>query len=34
MAFAVINAAIIFYLAVPSIKRAFHDQDKPLGMAA
>jgi len=34
MAFCAINAAIIFYLAVPSIKRAFHDQDKPLGMAA
>jgi len=32
--FAAIDAATIFYLSVPSIKRAFHDQDKPVRMAA
>jgi uncharacterized membrane protein (DUF2068 family) len=32
--FGVINAAIIFYLAMPPIKRAFHEASNPLRMAA
>ena len=32
--FAAINAVTIFYLALPPIKRAFHDHDKALHMAA
>jgi len=32
--FAAINAAIILYLAMPSIKRAFRPETKPLRMAA
>jgi len=32
--FAAIDAVIIFYLALPSIKRAFHEQDKALRVPA
>lgn len=32
--FGIINAASIFYLAMPPIKRAFHAQGNPLRMAA
>ena len=32
--FGVINAACIFYLAMPPIKRAFHAQGNPMRMAA
>jgi len=32
--FAAINAVTIFYLALPSSKRTFHGQDKPLRMPA
>ena len=34
LSFGVINAAIIFYLAMPPIKRAFHEASNPLRMAA
>jgi hypothetical protein len=32
--FGVINAASIFYLAMPPIKRAFHAEGNPMRMAA
>jgi uncharacterized membrane protein (DUF2068 family) len=32
--FGVINAACIFYLAMPAIKRAFHAEGNPMRMAA
>jgi hypothetical protein len=34
VAFGVINAATIFYLAMPPIKRAFHAEGNPMRMAA
>jgi len=32
--FGVINAAVIFYLAMPPVKRAFHEEGRSLRMAA
>ena len=32
--FAAINAVVVFYLALPSVKRTFRGQDKPLRMPA
>ncbi len=34
MAFAIINAVVIIYLALPPVKRAFHDRRHSLRMAA
>lgn len=34
LVFGVINAACIFYLVMPPVKRAFHAEDKPMRMAA
>jgi uncharacterized membrane protein (DUF2068 family) len=32
--FGIINAAVIFYLATPAVKHAFHEKSPPLRMAA
>ena len=34
LVFGVINAAVIFYLAAPTVRRAFHGERNPLRMAA
>jgi hypothetical protein len=34
LVFVVINAAVIFYLAAPAVRRAFHEERNPLRMAA
>jgi len=34
LAFGIINAVVIFYLAMPAVKRAFHKQRQSLRMAA
>jgi hypothetical protein len=34
LAFGIINAAVIFYLAAPTVRRAFHEERNPLRAAA